>query len=222
MQLYLIRHGESQNNAVPEAERVEDPCLTPRGHKQAWFLAQWLRTMPIDRVITSPFRRTLETTQPIAAQTAFPIEVWHDVYERGGCYRGHGETACEGGIGLGRREILEHLPCAAVDASIADLGWWNGRPRETDDEVVERGCQVIARLVHRFGETTERVAAVIHAEFKRHLLVQMLAGSAAAERFGAMHNTGITRLTWSDNQWRLDWLNSSSHLPGQWITDAKG
>ena len=35
MQLYLIRHGQSENNGRPEHLRVEDAELTDLGHQQA-------------------------------------------------------------------------------------------------------------------------------------------------------------------------------------------
>ena len=35
MELYLIRHAQSQNNALPEEQRVEDPGLTELGNQQA-------------------------------------------------------------------------------------------------------------------------------------------------------------------------------------------
>jgi len=38
--LYLVRHGESYNNAVPMAQRVCDPPLTELGQKQAAKLAE--------------------------------------------------------------------------------------------------------------------------------------------------------------------------------------
>jgi broad specificity phosphatase PhoE len=36
MELFLIRHGESTNNALEDwTQRVEDPLLTERGERQA-------------------------------------------------------------------------------------------------------------------------------------------------------------------------------------------
>ena len=86
--VYLIRHAESENNAKPPYERVCDPGLTRRGHIQAEHLANWLRGVPLDRLITSPFRRTLETTRHLLREKAVPVEIWHNVFENGGCYHG--------------------------------------------------------------------------------------------------------------------------------------
>jgi 2,3-bisphosphoglycerate-dependent phosphoglycerate mutase len=52
MQLYLIRHAESTNNAKPPRQRVEDPPITELGESQATHLAKWTSTTEIDTLIT--------------------------------------------------------------------------------------------------------------------------------------------------------------------------
>ncbi len=84
MQLYLIRHAESENNARPGHLRVEDPAITATGQLQAKHLAQWLTTLRFDLLVTSPFLRTLQTTRAVLEQSRCTTEIWHDVFERGG------------------------------------------------------------------------------------------------------------------------------------------
>ena len=43
MELYIIRHAESENNAGPEDERTEDPSLSPLGYQQAECLVNRIR-----------------------------------------------------------------------------------------------------------------------------------------------------------------------------------
>ena len=93
MQLYLIRHAESENNAKPERLRVEDPPISSLGRQQAKCLGQWVRTLSVDILITSPFLRTLETTREVVNGATHHVHVWHDLFEQGGCYRGHGPDA---------------------------------------------------------------------------------------------------------------------------------
>ena len=221
MQLYLIRHAESENNARPGYQRVEDPAITAVGRLQADHLASWTRTLKIDFLITSPFLRTLQTTKPVSDAGTLPVAVWHHVYERGGCYRGYGENAREGGPGLGRSAILGHLPCATVDETILETGWWGGRDRETETETIERARMVVERFSKTFGSNGQTVVAIVHAEFKRQLLVEMLSGIANPKAFGPLCNTGITKLTYDGQSWRLDWLNSVSHLPARLITGGE-
>jgi len=220
MQLYLIRHAESENNARPGHLRVEDPSITTIGKMQAGHLAEWTKTLSADFLITSPFLRTIQTTQAVAGMNPMPVSVWHNVFERGGCYRGFGDDAREGGPGLGVTKIRELLPKATIDESIRDSGWW-GRRRESDEDAVTRSKTVIQRLVSTFGSSGKHVVAIIHADFKRQLLLDMLEGIADARSFGPLRNTGITKVDFDGRRWRLDWLNSVSHLPAKLITGVE-
>ncbi len=222
MQLYLIRHAESENNARPLHQRVEDPAITAVGRLQAEHLAQWTKSLRIDTLITSPFLRTLQTTRAIVNATPQRVHVWHNVYERGGCYRGHGPDAVVGGNGLGRSDIIRHAvhdPNQCVmDATIDDAGWWGGRPREQDHEVETRARIVAQRLVENFGARGETIVAVIHAEFKRYLLAELFQGFVDAHQLGPMRNTGISKANFDGSRWQFDWFNSVSHLPSRLIT----
>jgi len=221
MQLYLIRHAESENNARPGYLRVEDPSITTIGRLQAKCLAEWAKTLKMDVLITSPFLRTLQTTRAVVETTKMPVSVWHNVFERGGCYRGFGDGATEGGPGLGITKIREILPGAIVDETIQDAGWWSGRKRETHEESVLRSSTVIERLVAAFGNSGKHVVVIIHADFKRQLLLHILDGVADATVFGPLRNTGITKVDFDGERWRLDWLNSVSHMPARLITGVE-
>lgn len=222
MQLFLIRHAESANNARPPYQRVEDPPITAVGRLQTQHLAQWTRTLKIDTLITSPFLRTIQTTLQMIEGTDLPVKIWHDVFERGGCFRGFQSGAIDGAMGLGRSAILKHFQENSVncliDDSIDEQGWWGGRPQESDEEVARRAEQVTQRLADTFGSTQQNVVAVIHADFKRWLLRVMLDNVVDPNHFGPLRNTGISKLNYDGKRWQLDWLNSVSHLPARLIT----
>ncbi|WP_146454154.1 histidine phosphatase family protein [Rubripirellula tenax] len=222
MQLYLIRHAESENNARAPYLRVEDPAITAVGRLQSECLASWIKSLWIDHLITSPFLRTLQTTRFVTDVNPAGVNIWHDVFERGGCFRGYGPDATEGGIGLGRHEVARHVVEDAtrcvVDESIGELGWWGGKPRETDEEAQQRATRVVRRFVDTFGSSGKTVVAVIHADFKRALLADMLGVTADPTIFGALRNTGVTKLDYDGDRWTLDWFNSVTHLPSKLIT----
>lgn len=67
MNLYLIRHGESD---IPEDAVQSDYPLSPLGVEQARLLGERFRGMTIDRLITTPYKRTSETAAAIAATTS--------------------------------------------------------------------------------------------------------------------------------------------------------
>lgn len=223
MHLYLIRHAESENNARPDHERVEDPSITERGVLQADSLADWMATHPMDMLVSSPFRRALQTAAPVALRTSSKVEVWCDIYERGGCYSGWLESDRRGALGLGQRDILQLIPRAELETEISDNGWWGGRPREQDDEAQLRAVAVRHKLESRFGETQARIAVITHAEFQRMLLEQLLTGqNIDVAQFGPICNAGLTYLDFVAGTWRLQWLNAVTHIPSPLITGAKG
>jgi broad specificity phosphatase PhoE len=64
MELYLIRHGQSTNNAAQDpwtTNRVADPPLTELGRQQAQSTAESLKDKTIAALYCSPYRRALAT-----------------------------------------------------------------------------------------------------------------------------------------------------------------
>ncbi|QDV68139.1 bifunctional RNase H/acid phosphatase [Rosistilla carotiformis] len=212
MQLYLIRHAQSANNSKPEAERVEDPEITELGHQQAAALARSLTTQKVDYLVTSGFLRTLQTTRYLAEALQAPVNVWRDLHEVGGCYRGHIPGQEQGAPGMNRDAILAEFPGVTIEDSIGAEGWWGCRPYETDDQAMQRGQQMLAQIVEQFAATQKVVVAVIHADFKVCLLRHILGQEFTQRHIGPMLNTGLTKFTFSEAGWRLDILNSITHL----------
>ena len=220
MQLYLIRHAESENNAKPPHLRTEDPPITAVGRLQAKHLANWTKTLKIDTLICSPVRRSLQTTRFITEVTGYHAHVWADVFEEGGIYRGYGPDAIQGGPGLSRSDVIAHLgelENCTLDELITESGWWS-RDRETPDQAATRAATVTKRFLDTFKRRDITVAAVIHADFKRKLLAHMLVGTIDVTRLGALRNTGVTKINYDGSRWNLDWFNSVTHLPARLIT----
>lgn len=222
MQLFLIRHAQSENNAKPIFERVEDPGITAVGRLQAEHLASWLRTMKFDELITSPVLRALQTTRHISDATGHHVHVWADVFEEGGIYPGHGPRATTGAPGLKRSDVILHVAASeqdcTLDDSIAESGWWANRDRESPEQATARAKAVKQRLIRTFGTSEKAVVAITHADFKRKLLAQILGEKFDPDEFGKLCNTGITKLTREKGRFRLEWFNSVSHLPAKLIT----
>ena len=111
----------------------------------------------------------------------------------------------------------EYSDSVQVDSSIGDAGWWSGRERETDEEALRRAGVVIDRLKTDFGNR-ESILLVTHADFKRLMLVRLIGRYIDAMKLGPLCNTGVTRITFDDGDWKLDFFNSVSHLPARLIT----
>jgi len=221
MELYLIRHAESANNARPTYERVEDPDITAVGRLQATHLARWLETLKIDGFITSPFRRTLQTAAAVLDATVHRLDVWHNVFERGGCFRGYDEATLAGAMGMGRADILKlmggHAERCLLDETILDTGWWGGKDRETDEQAKRRAAEVCQRLQARFCDG-QVVVLLIHADLKRLMLEALLNDQVDVSQLGALRNAGVSKVNRIDGRWQLDYFNSVTHLPARLIT----
>lgn len=84
--MYLLRHGQSEFNVHFSRTRVdpgiEDPAITDLGRAQARAAADHLADRSIRRVVTSPYRRTLQTAQIVAERLNVGIEIEPLVRER--------------------------------------------------------------------------------------------------------------------------------------------
>ncbi len=80
MDLYIIRHGESQGNVGRD---IENPHLTELGQKQAELLALRLRNVKFDAILSSPLTRAVQTATPLAELRGMPITVFDELYEVG-------------------------------------------------------------------------------------------------------------------------------------------
>ena len=151
MQLYIIRHAQSYNNALTDwTERVSDPPLTELGERQADALATHLARTPAEaeqpgsgaayanrtgfrftRLFTSAMRRALQTAAPIGQAIGMQPEVWVDIHETGGVFLDYHEG--RGLPGLKRAEMAEQFPTVRLSPEVTEDGWWN-RQRETEEE----------------------------------------------------------------------------------------
>lgn len=151
--LYLIRHAESENNAKPVHERVPDPGLTRYGRLQADCLAEWMQTLPLDVLVSSPFRRTLATALPILARRKFPVQVWHDIFENGGCYHGHDPASFVGAAGMNREQIESFL---VPQSALIGAGSTRENNRSTSDssslDSTERGSDLPLAVDPEIGD----------------------------------------------------------------------
>ena len=149
--LYLIRHGQSENNAfaaeakadvAEEPPRTADPSLTSAGYEQAKCVADYLARETdktdlrdgtavegghgIQRLYTSAMLRALETTQPIATALGLKPEIWLDVHEEGGIWLDEGDgRGAVGRPGLTHEGIARQFPCFVQPDAITGNGWWN-------------------------------------------------------------------------------------------------
>jgi 2,3-bisphosphoglycerate-dependent phosphoglycerate mutase len=213
MKLFLIRHGQSLNNARPAEDRVEDPSLTEVGHQQCSHLAEWIGSLNLTRVVSSPFLRTLQTADHIGRALGLVTDVRTDLHEQGGCMRGPAPDVMVGRPGMSRSQIRCQYPGFTIAPEIDDNGWWGSKPFETEEFAQKRAARLLAQTVAEFAGTTERVAYVMHADIGRLFLLKVHAGS-----LDMLFNTSVTKIVVSPEGCLLDEYNLVEHLPPDLVT----
>ncbi|MCD6289349.1 MAG: histidine phosphatase family protein [Anaerolineae bacterium] len=230
MELYIIRHGQSTNNALADPkERDRDPSLTEIGFKQADFLARYLSesiqgythppvNLPITKLYCSPMRRALQTACPVGEALGLAPEVWIDIHESGGIYLDHGEEeGVRGYPGMTRGEVLADFPHYVLPDALTEEGWWKGG-REDQAACHARAIRVAHALQAR-ATTDERIALISHGGFIDALIKALLSQLPGTHLAYHHHNTAITRIDFREDG-RLDirYLNRVDHLPAELIT----
>ena len=83
MPVILIRHGQAAGRKEWEGDDRSRP-LTDKGRRQALALPKALETYAPQRVLSSPFRRCLETVEPLARELGLSVESAEDLAEGSG------------------------------------------------------------------------------------------------------------------------------------------
>ena len=160
--IILTRHGEAAPSEIMLGGQL-DMSLTPRGRQEAGALARRLAGVRLDRIVSSPMNRALETAQAVA--TGRPVEVDDRLRE----------------FDYGRWEGLTAEETEARDPELRAS--WDADPAATTAPGGESGATVAARareflteiVAHELGSESEaederRVLVVAHGTFNRILL----------------------------------------------------
>jgi broad specificity phosphatase PhoE len=243
MELYIIRHGQSSNNALDDSsKRVQDAPLTSLGQQQAERIAQYLATAPnpdpafvntdsgkatpfdgtgygITHLYTSVFLRALMTTFPIGHALGLSPQTWVDLHERGGVYMDENGVR-RGCPGMSRAEILAKFPGCVLSDDVTENGWWN-KDYEDISQCETRAQRVVAQLHQRADQATtrERIAIVTHGTFANVLLKALMGQPSHEESFIWHYNTGMSRVDFlGGGRIIIRYVNRIDHLPPEMVS----
>lgn len=73
-QFILIRHGQTDWNIAGRYQGQADPPLNATGWEQAQLLAEKIQTIRLNRLVSSPLLRALQTAQVIAEHLQIPLQ----------------------------------------------------------------------------------------------------------------------------------------------------
>ena len=234
MELFIIRHGQSFNNALAEehaGQRHRDPALTETGERQAEcvapFLAAGRHLAPgeraaggprFDELYCSPMIRALQTAEPIARELGMAPEVWVDIHEEGGIFLDHGP---DGGVvgypGQTRKEIEERFPGYVLPLEVGEQGWWN-HGFEERQWCLGRAIGVASALLERASED-RRIGLVSHGGFIDALLKAFGRQLPGTGLHYSHHNTAVTRIGLAPRGGiTIRYMNRVDHLPKELLT----
>jgi broad specificity phosphatase PhoE len=72
--IYLVRHGQSVDNAHKRVSGSTECDLTELGQQQAKAAAQHAKGLNIDLIVRSPMRRAKQTAEIIAKEIGYPVD----------------------------------------------------------------------------------------------------------------------------------------------------
>ncbi len=240
MQVYFIRHGQSENNLLWERTgsdvgRSVDPVLTEVGQQQATHLATFLASpgmtggntvaayhnvsgYHLTHLYCSPMVRAIQTALTIARVLNLPLVAWEEIHETGGIFHDDPETGEPVGLPGWRRDDFEaHFPELVLPESGWEDGWWN-RSFEPREERPSRARRVLQTLLERHGDTEDRVAIVSHGGFYNHLLRTLLELPEDTPVWLELQNVAMTRIDIHPEYTRLVYANRVDYLPKALLT----
>jgi len=214
MLLHVVRHAESLAN-INRSTQV-DCDLSDLGRGQVRAVADELARMGVDRVLSSPYRRTLCTGSGIALAARVPLEVLPLLHEH------HPSAFGADWPLMTRSELIVNFPDLVLPDELADRDWH--KPPETDHQVLERMARAVEAIESRFGGKSDRIALVTHGSPAWKLLSAFMGVTDVARAEVTIGNASITTLETSGSRRYVRCVNRTDHLrdarPEEAITPA--
>jgi alpha-ribazole phosphatase/probable phosphoglycerate mutase len=157
-EIYIIRHGLTESNKKKIYAGWSDECLCEEGVVNLFEIGRKLKEFKIERIFSSPIRRTIQTAEVINSFLNKRIEIEENLKEM--------KMGLWGG--LSENEVAERFP--------NELKIWNSRPsklkiddRETLEELQIRALNGIRRISEDLDRS--RILAVTHVAIIRVLMI---------------------------------------------------
>lgn len=180
---YLIRHGESDANALGVVQGHSDHPLNKRGEAQAAAAGQWLADKGITSLSCSPLKRARRTAEIIAREARLPEPKADGVFIEL-------DTGCFSNLSL--PQIQERFP--KLYEEFRYLSWGAVPDAESINELASRAVCAWGRLKEEALRTPGSVAVVSHGGFLQWL-VRVTFGCQSWMPLLPTGNCGIFHLT---------------------------
>ncbi len=198
MEIYLVRHGETEYNRADIFRGRSDPPLNDNGIAQARMAGEYLADLEFEEFYHSPLLRARQTAEEIASfhhRTPVPLDLLIDV--------DYGEWS-----GKSVEEVRLRWP--------REFELWINQPSrlvfpggESLLSVYQRLKEALYRLAHRHNF---RVLAVSHKVTNRIMLCIALGLDLEGIWRIDQSNGAINIITSVDGSWMVKRMNDVSHL----------
>ncbi len=205
--IYLVRHAQSESNRDRTFTGRLDIGLTDTGREQARRLAEHLRDLPIDAIVSSDLSRVVATVTPTAEEKGLPIRrepAFREIY--GGRFEGHTYE-----------DIGKEYP-EALATWLGDIDHGACPEGESVEDVRARVLPAFARLVKEYDGKTVLLAT--HATPVRVLL--SLATGRTMQELRWVPNASTSVLFAEGDTLRAESIGDTSYLGDLTTTFAKG
>lgn len=199
MYLLLIRHGESEADLLNVHEGRADFNLTPRGHRQAEAMAQYVsRRFQVNRIFASPLKRAAQTAAHLANATGITVAYDEDLME----------------FNNGLLAGLSHAEADAKYPKVPDL------PPDQAMYGMESQCSFRQRAENALGrvmayaDTDEIIAVVSHGGTIDQMYRAMLKQPVMCSTFFGTGDTGIHIWKLHNGNIRVIRANYCGHTEG--------
>ncbi|WP_044181938.1 2,3-diphosphoglycerate-dependent phosphoglycerate mutase GpmB [Phytobacter massiliensis] len=199
LQVYLVRHGETQWNAERRIQGQSDSPLTEKGEQQAWQVGERAKALGITHIIASDLGRTRRTAEIIADKCGCDITFDSRLRE----------------LDMG---VLEKRPLESLTEE--EEGWRRQLVNGTADGRIPEGesMQELSDRMHAALATClslpegSRPLIVSHGMALGCLVSTILGLPAYAERRLRLRNCSISRIDYQDSPW----------LASGWVVETAG
>lgn len=187
--VYLIRHGEIAQSKPRRFLGQQDVPLTPRGREQMAQLGEFLRSRAIDRVLTSPLTRCLESADILCRRQAVAsFEIVDDLRE----------IALGSWEGKTVAEVRQHFP-GEYEARGRAIATYRPAGGESFFELQRRVWPVFTAIAA--GAEKKRIAIIAHAGVNRALLCRLLGMPlerlfCLSQRYGCVNEVSLGAPDW--------------------------
>ncbi len=200
--LYIARHGESLGNTGESVS--EDPVLSDLGHRQSMCLAQRMKDVHLDAIISSPYIRAVQTAAKTAELKGMTIELFPLLFE------------------VGTKPGYEGIGIDKLRSFYDDIVMFSdGRPypmsvtQENRDITYARAKEAIERIRSKFGADSS-VMIFAHGTFNNYLTSAAIGFEVRDDFNFCQENTGLTCIRFiKDNgkdKTKLEFSNDYCHL----------